>query len=494
MTGWLRLGLRARITVIYALGALLISSTVAFVGFALVQRELLTDAEEAAQTQLFNNARDIRTALQNQTAEAIEAALANQGEADPEDDAESPGLNFEDVLTTRFNRNNARELLIIQDQARSSFGLQERDLPSNLLAIVNDGGVAQRRTVPAGQPPRLTVGVYIAQLDASYFEVSSLQPLQDTLSSLRNTLIAVALGAGLAGAALGYYSTRSALQPVVRVARAAQAISSGDFGTRLDPSGDPDLVPLTTSFNDMVSALESRIERDERFASDVSHELRSPLMTLSASIGILENRRDELSPEALQAVDLLGKDLRRFTGLVEDLLEISRLDGGAVVADTDPINLVEFLTFVIRQSRSPELWVIAKQQDQETVIIADKRRLAQVMQNLIDNAAKYGGGATAIGFSTAGDMVRIFIEDQGPGVPTADRERIFDRFTRAGADAGRRDVAKGVGLGLSLVAEHVRLHGGRVWVRDRPDGKPGAHFVVELPVGDLSILDEEPWE
>lgn len=490
MTGWLRLGLRARITVIYALGALLVSTTVAVVGFALVQRELLLDAEATAEFQLYNNARDIRTALQNQTPEAIEAALADQGEIDPEEEAEAPGLSFENVLITRFNRNNARELLIIQDQARSSLGLQERDLPSDVLALVNDGGAAARRRVVSGQP-QLTVGVYIAQLDASYFEVSSLQPLQDTLSSLRNTLIGVALGAGLAGAALGYYSTRRALQPVVRVARAAQAISSGDFGTRLDPSGDPDLAPLTTSFNDMVGALESRIERDERFASDVSHELRSPLMTLSASIGVLEHRRDELSPEAVQAVDLLGKDLRRFTGLVEDLLEISRLDAGAVVADADAIVLVEFLTFAVRQSQAPDVPVVVDVADRDTIIVADKRRLAQVIQNLIENAAKYGDGATGVGFSVTVPTVQIFVEDRGPGVPTADRERIFDRFTRAAGDAGRRDVAKGVGLGLSLVDEHVRLHQGRVWVRDRPDGASGAHFIVELPIGDLSILDED---
>lgn len=490
MNPWLRLGLRARITAIYALGALLISSTVAFVGFALVQRELLLDAEETATAQVFNNARDIRTALQNQAPEAIEAALEEQGANEPDAEAEAPGLNFENVLTTRFNRNNARDLLIIQDQARSSVGLQERDLPPDVLALVNDGAAARRRTVSAGQP-RLTVGVYIAQLDASYFEVSSLEPLQDTLASLRNTLIAVAIGAGLAGAALGYYSTRRALQPVVRVARAAQAISTGEFGTRLDPSGDRDLAPLIASFNDMVGALESRIERDERFASDVSHELRSPLMTLSASIGVLEHRRDDLSPEAQQAVDLLGKDLRRFTRLVEDLLEISRLDGGAVLADTSPISLIEFLTFAVDQSRTPGVPVVVDDRHRNTVIVADKRRLAQVIQNLVDNAAKYGGGATAVGFRPTGDMVHIFVQDSGPGVPAADRERIFDRFTRAGADAGRRDVAKGVGLGLSLVAEHVRLHGGRVWVGDRPDGEPGAHFIVELPIGDLSSLDEE---
>ena len=489
MTGWLRLGLRARITAIYALGALLVSSTVAVVGFAVVQRELLADAEETARSQVYVNARSIRGALQNQTPEAIEAALADQSEADPEE--ETPGaLDFDNVLGNIINRNNAQELLIIQDQARSSLGLQPRDIPAGVRAAVENGGAARQRTV-VGDRPRLTVGVYIAQLDAGYFEVSSLEPLQDTLSSLRNTLIGVALGAGLAGAALGYYSTRSVLQPVVRVARAAQAISSGDFGTRLDPSGDPDLAPLTASFNEMVGALESRIERDERFASDVSHELRSPLMTLSASIGVLEHRRHELSPEAGQAVDLLGKDLRRFTGLVEDLLEISRIDGGGIEPDKDPIVLVEFLTFAVRQTRTPEVPVVIRPSDEETIIIADKRRLAQVVQNLVDNAAKYADGATQVGFSVTGNDVQINVDDRGPGVPTADRERIFDRFTRAGGDAGRRDVAKGVGLGLSLVAEHVRLHQGRVWVTDRPDGKSGARFIVELPIGDLSVLDDE---
>ncbi len=474
----------------YALGALLVSSTVAVVGFAFVQRELLLDAEEAARSQVYVNARFVRGALQNQTAEAIAAALAEQGLTDPTDIGDGPALDLNNVLGALLNRNNARDLLIIQDQGRSSAGLQRRDIPEDVRASVAAGGAAQQRTV-VGDQPRLTVGVHIAQIDADYFEVSSLQPLQDTLVSLRNTLIGVALGAGLAGAALGYYSTRRALQPVVRVARAAQAISSGDFGTRLDPSGDPDLAPLTASFNDMVGALESRIERDERFASDVSHELRSPLMTLSASIGVLEHRRDELSPEAGQAVDLLGKDLRRFTRLVEDLLEISRIDGGGVQADQDPIVLAEFLTFAVRQSRTPNVPIVVGADDLSTVIVADKRRLAQVIQNLVDNAAKYADGATSVGFNSVGDTIQIYVDDAGPGVPPADRERIFDRFTRAGGDAGRRDVAKGVGLGLSLVAEHVRLHAGRVWVTDRPDGMRGARFIVELPIGDLSILDEE---
>jgi len=115
------------------------------------------------------------------------------------------------------------------------------------------------------------------------------------------------------------------------------------------------------------------------------------------------------------------------------------------------------------------------------VVQADKRRIVRVIANLLDNAAKYGGGATSVSLRQADDGVQIAVEDRGEGVPEEDRELIFNRFNR-GTVAGRRGRSDGVGLGLALVAEHVNLHGGRVWVEDRPDGEPGARFVVELPV------------
>ena len=114
-------------------------------------------------------------------------------------------------------------------------------------------------------------------------------------------------------------------------------------------------------------------------------------------------------------------------------------------------------------------------------MLAEKRRLARVTANLIDNAAKYGGGATRIHVSQSGEMVYLAVEDDGPGVPVDERFVIFDRFSRGGA-GGRRGYDTGVGLGLSLVAEHVNLHGGQVWVEDRPDGRTGARFVVSLPI------------
>ena len=104
-----------------------------------------------------------------------------------------------------------------------------------------------------------------------------------------------------------------------------------------------------------------------------------------------------------------------------------------------------------------------------------------MLANLIDNAAKYGGGATSVSLRQADHGVQIAVEDRGEGVPEEDRALIFNRFNR-GSIAGRRGSSEGVGLGLALVAEHVNLHGGSVWVEARRDGEPGARFVVELPV------------
>jgi signal transduction histidine kinase len=104
-----------------------------------------------------------------------------------------------------------------------------------------------------------------------------------------------------------------------------------------------------------------------------------------------------------------------------------------------------------------------------------------VLANLIDNAEKYAGGATGVSIHRDGSMVQICIEDDGPGVPEEERETIFDRFSRGG-ESGKRSSDSGVGLGLALVDEHVRLHGGRVWVEAARGGSNGARFCVELPV------------
>ena len=277
------------------------------------------------------------------------------------------------------------------------------------------------------------------------------------------------------------------MRPLADAARAAQAIAGGNLDTRLDVTDDRDLALLTTSFNEMASALQNRIQRDARFASDVSHELRSPLMTLSASIEVLQSRRTEMPERAQAALDLLVADVARFQGLVEDLLEISRVDAGSARLNLEEVKVAELVPNAVEAAAADQhIHVTVAPEVNGDTVRADKRRMVRVLANLIDNARLHGGGASRVSVEHVkgnghGDTVQIAVEDSGPGVPSEERTLIFERFAR-GASSGRRGMGDGVGLGLALVDEHVRLHGGRVWVDDRLDGQSGARFVIELPL------------
>jgi two-component system, OmpR family, sensor histidine kinase MtrB len=262
------------------------------------------------------------------------------------------------------------------------------------------------------------------------------------------------------------------------VAEAAEAVSSGRLDARLDVGNDPDLATVATAFNQMTNALDERIKRDARFASAVSHELRSPLTTLTAGMEVLLARREEMPERAQQALDLVAAEIDRFQRLVQDLLEISRYDGGVATATWEDVRLGEFVLHALRVSGRRGFLVDLEPAAASAVVRADKRRLERVLANLIENADNYGGGVVRVGLEQVNGHLRLAVEDAGPGVADDEREQIFERFARGHA-ARSRGSSDGTGLGLSLVAEHVRLHGGTVWVEDRKGG--GARFVVELP-------------
>ncbi len=318
-------------------------------------------------------------------------------------------------------------------------------------------------------------------MEGSIYERVPLDQLNSNLRLLAISLTGAGIITTLSGAAIGAWASRRTLRPLADVSEAARAIAEGQMETRLDDTSDADLELLVVSFNQMASALQERIERDARFASEVSHELRSPVMTLTASLEVLKNSEEELPEHARTALALLTADLDRFQQLVEDLLEISRFDAGAAHLSLQPVFLPEVVRAAVGVSSDHPVEVEIDDSVEELIINVDKRRIVQVMANLIGNAEKYAGGASRVHLGRDDDYAYIVVEDDGPGIGADDLDRIFERFSR-GTEGGNRGADTGVGLGLSLVAEHVALHGGSVWAESKPDGGSGGRFVVALPL------------
>ena len=162
-----------------------------------------------------------------------------------------------------------------------------------------------------------------------YFEAFPLTDVQTTLRTIQTTLVIGVLIITFSAGFLGFSASRNVLRPLTRVAAAANDIATGGLDTRLENESDTDLDQLVSSFNNMADAVQLRIEREQRFASDVSHELRSPVTALSAAVDVLVSRRSEFSDRNQQAIDITASQVRRFDRTVLDLLELSRLDAGA---------------------------------------------------------------------------------------------------------------------------------------------------------------------
>jgi signal transduction histidine kinase len=363
---------------------------------------------------------------------------------------------------------------VLTDPRLGRIGFGEESFPDELRAAVASGRTAQQQFELEGTP-YLGVGVYIAAYDTGYLEAFSLEGTERTLTII---LTALLVGAGvttLFATFSGWSTSRRLLRPLRRVADAAGEIASGALGARLEPANDPDLDRLAGSFNEMADAVQTRIEREERFASDVSHELRSPITALTAAVEVLDARRSDLPERTQQALDVVVGQVRRFDDMVIDLLELSRIDAGATDLHTETVDLPELCERVSHRYGYGDLPIEVHRRAIRSARV-DKVRFERILGNLLDNAAAHGGGPIRITVEPGGrDLVLMAVEDAGPGVAAGGRTRIFERFARG--SAARHRI--GTGLGLALVLEHARALGGEAWVEDRPGG--GARFVVSFP-------------
>lgn len=446
-----RPGLRVRVVAAFAAGAFALSASMAALSYQLTSQSLVAGRERSA----------LRSAYLD--AGVVQAGLAT----------EQPDIPA--VLST-LNTGSTRRTVLFRNgrwYARGAdSGLTDAIQPGLQRVVTEEGALAMQR-VRTATGPAVVIGVPLPS-GTNFYVIDSMRELDQTLRTLALVLTLVAAGTTAAGAGFGWAVTRRVLRPLDTVTAAAREITAGDLTARLDPATEPDLERLTTSFNEMVDQLAARLERDRRFAADVSHELRSPLQTLSAATSVLDRHKARLDERAATAVTLLSGEVARFQRLVTDLLELARDDQPP---QREPVDVAD-LAREQCQTRGLEPGIVAVTDGTDTTWPVDRRRFAQILGNLLDNADRHGGGAVAVRFTQTPEAFLLDVDDEGPGVRPEDRDVIFDRFVR-GRAANARGDSDGTGLGLALVARHTAAHGGRVSVTDRPGG--GARFRVELP-------------
>lgn len=267
-----------------------------------------------------------------------------------------------------------------------------------------------------------------------------------------------------------------ALAPVEAMRREVEAISAAQLHRRVpQPATDDEIARLSGTLNRMLDRLQQSMQRQRRFISDASHELRSPIAAIRQHAEVAQAHPDRTALAEL--ADVVLAENHRVQQLVEDLLILARADEDGQRVAHRPVDLDDIVFDSVTSVRSTAGVPIDTSGVSAGQVTGDANQLHRVVGNLIDNAIRHAKGHVAVSVREAGGEVALCVDDDGPGVPEADRGRVFERFVRL--DEARARHTGGTGLGLAIVAEIVAAHGGRVAVTDSPLG--GARFEIMLP-------------
>ncbi|WP_219518800.1 sensor histidine kinase [Nonomuraea ceibae] len=309
---------------------------------------------------------------------------------------------------------------------------------------------------------------------------------QQDVDTLAAAARAGALPVAAASLVPALLAARRLLRPVRRLRTATEQMAGGRLDTRVNVTGTDELADLGRTFNTMAAALQADAAtlrameaRARRFAADVSHELRTPLAAMSAVTEILDAdaASGRLAPLTAEALHLVSDETRKLTRLVEDLIEVSRFDAGAVVLHLDEVDLGQLITKTLALRR----WQERVRTDIPAGLRArlDPRRADVILANLVGNALRHGGPEVSVLVQVRADtgQITVIVSDDGPGIPADLLPHVFDRFTKGDA---ARTRTEGSGLGLAIAAENAHLHGGTLTAANAPHG--GAVLTLTLPV------------
>lgn len=277
---------------------------------------------------------------------------------------------------------------------------------------------------------------------------------------------------GLAVAVALFPIVRRLTQRLEALQRGVQRWGDGDLSARVPEEGQDEVADLSRRFNAAAGRIETLVRSHKSLLANASHELRSPLTRIRMG---LELMGDQPNPSARREI---SRNISELDQLIDEILLASRLDVSEV--DVGTVETVDLTGLAAEECArmDAELDLAEGTHSDSLAVQGVPRLLRRAIRNLLENARRYGAGEISVQLETIGSWARIRVNDHGPGVPEALRERIFEPFYRL-PGASERDG--GVGLGLALVKSIVGRHGGRLRCEGRPDNQPGASFVIELP-------------
>ena len=450
---------RWRLTVAFILVAAVAAGVLALTAFVLVREERERLFEERVR-------REAR----------LSVSLAEEALSSPAEVADVRRL------LSRLNRRGDFKTVVVEGRALASHshvGLEQ--VPSRLRAQTDAEQITTASTEIRNKP-HLVVKSSLQDPAVDMYFFFSQQFLVGGLGRLLRILLRVWVGIVVFGAGAGTILARRTLQPVATASAAARSLAEGLLDTRLPVDRQDEFGAWAVSFNEMAQALQQRLdaleeahEREKRFTSDVSHELRTPLTALVSAASLVRENLEDMSPRTRWAAERMVAEVARLRHLVEELIEISRLDAGTEALRPEPLELFS----VIARVTASRGWASAVRQEGEpTPVHTDRRRLERIVGNLIENAVTHGKEEIRVCVGQRSGWASVEVRDDGPGIPSEHLGHIFDRFYKV--DPARTG---GSGLGLSIAAENARLLGGTIDVESEPGS--GACFTFSLPATTL---------
>ena len=280
--------------------------------------------------------------------------------------------------------------------------------------------------------------------------------------------------------------SRSVARPLQKVAAAAESIAEGDYDQQIPVQGPDEVRRVAGSFNTMAAQVAATQQAQRDFVANVSHDLKTPLTSVTGWSQALLDGTAGKTEQQEQAVRIIHDEAGRMTRMVEQLLDLAKIESGELQLSHEPVDMGQLVEEVHRnlalraEAKGVELTVEVAP---VAAVSGDRDRLVQILTNLVDNALNHTppNGRVYLALKPYGHKaVELVVQDTGPGIPPEELSRIFERFYRVDRSRRRTSERQGVGLGLAIVKELVEAHNGRITAESEVE--EGSRFVVRLPV------------